>query len=117
MSKGNPDLEIDQRDGLRSYRAPWQGQIVLVCRKCQKKLKHADKKNGLAKLRKELKKRTRRNEEALPLRVIEVSCLKMCPKGGVTVCTQQQLGKNQCCIVRTSADIDVLVAQAQETAC
>jgi len=97
--------------GLKTYRAPWKGQIVLVCRKCEKKLKHSGEKSGLAKLQKVLKKRNKRNKSAEPLRVIGVSCLKMCPKGGVTVCTQQQLGRNECCILRTREDVDALMCQ------
>ena len=113
MTKESLELVVDDTTarpaGLRNYPAPWKGQIVLACRKCRKKLKRDGKKNGVARLRKELKKRTRRNEDAQQLRVIEVSCLKLCPKGGVTVCTQRQLGDNQCCIVRSNADIDALV--------
>ena len=90
---------------LQAYPIPWGGQVVLACRKCQKKLKRSD---GVAKLSKALKKRARRDEDGLKLRVIEVSCLKMCPKGGVTVCTQAQLGRNECSIVRNRADVDSL---------
>jgi hypothetical protein len=116
MAEETVDVATRPEAGLRNYRAPWKGQIVLVCRKCQKKLKHGGKKKGIAKLGKELRKRTRHNEEALQLRVIEVSCLKLCPRGGVTVCTQQQLGRNQCCIVRTPEDIDALLGQTLEPA-
>jgi predicted metal-binding protein len=95
---------------LRTYRAPWKGQIVLVCRKCQKKLR-GGKKNGIAKLGKELKKRAEPGEDGPQLRVIQVSCLKLCPKGGVTVCTQEQLARNECSIVRTRTDVDALIRQ------
>jgi hypothetical protein len=108
MAEETVDVATRPEAGLRNYRAPWKGQIVLVCRKCQKKLKHGGKKKGIAKLGKELRKRTRHNEEALQLRVIEVSCLKLCP--------QQQLGRNQCCIVRTPEDIDALLGQTLEPA-
>jgi predicted metal-binding protein len=99
-----------QAPGLNTYRAPWKGQIVLVCRKCERKMKHAGKQSSLAKLAKLLKKRTKHNEEGQRLRVVEVACMKMCPKGGVTVCTQQQLSRHECCIVRTKADVEALVA-------
>jgi hypothetical protein len=55
-----------------------------------------------------LKRRARREEDGPKLRVVEVSCLKMCPKGGITVCTQAQLGRNECSIVRNRADVDSL---------
>ena len=65
---------------------------MLACGKCQKKLKRS---KG-AKLSKALKRRGPRDREGLKLRVVEVACLKMCPKGGITVCTQGQIGRNDC---------------------
>ena len=70
--------------GLDPIRAPWDG-IVLVCRKCSKKLGGGfgpKGKQGLAKaLRAELKDTGRRRA----VRVVEVGCLSLCPKGAVTV--------------------------------
>jgi hypothetical protein len=90
---------------VRSYRAPWKGQLVLVCRKCQRKLK---KSSGIAKLAKDLKKRARHNEDGARLHVIQVPCLKMCPNGGVTVCTQGQLARGECSIIRTKEELEAL---------
>jgi predicted metal-binding protein len=90
---------------IRSYRAPWKGQLVLVCRKCQRKLK---KSSGIAKLAKGLKKSARHSVDGPRLHVIQVPCLKMCPKGGVTVCTQDQLARGECSIVRTREDVEAL---------
>jgi predicted metal-binding protein len=92
------------------YRIPWKGQLLLACRKCQKKLKRGE---GAAKLSKALKRRARQDEDGLKLRVIEVPCLKMCPKGGITVCTQAQLGRGECSIVRNGADVDSLYQQCK----
>jgi hypothetical protein len=104
--------EIETQPGVvRSYRAPWKGELLLVCRKCQKKLKHD--KNGIAKLKKALKKRARHDENPPRLHVLEVPCLKMCPEGGITVCTQRQLGLRECSIVRSRADVDALYQQYQ----
>jgi hypothetical protein len=97
--------------GVRTYGAPWKGQLLLVCRKCQKKLKHGGKKQSVSKLSKALKKRARDDENAPKLHVIEVSCLNLCPKGGVTVCTQRQLADGECSIVRSRADVDALYEQ------
>jgi hypothetical protein len=94
----------------QTYPIPWKGQLVLACRKCQKKLKRSD---GTAKLSKALKRRARRDEDGLKLRVIEVPCLKMCPKGGITVCTQAQLGRGECSIVRNRGDVDSLYQQCK----
>jgi predicted metal-binding protein len=99
---------------VRTYPAPWKGQLVMVCRKCQDKLNHGGKKNGLTKLKKALKKRARLDEDGLRLYVVDVSCLKMCPKGGVTVCTQQQLEDEECSIMRTRADVNALLLQCKE---
>ncbi len=99
---------------VRTYPAPWKGQLILVCRKCQSKLKHGSKKNGLAKLNKALKKRARQDEDGPRLHVVDVSCLKMCPKGGVTVCTQRQLQGNECSIMRTKADLNALLLECKE---
>jgi hypothetical protein len=98
---------------MQSYRIPWRGQLVLACGKCQKKLKRSKRKDKGAKLSKALKRRARQDEDGLKLRVIEVACLKMCPKGGITVCTQGQLGRNECSIVRTRADVDSLYEQCK----
>jgi hypothetical protein len=113
MSKGTahrPSVTQAESQALvRTYPAPWKGQLVMVCRKCQNKLKRGGKKNGLAKLKKALKKRARQDEDGLRLHVVDVSCLKMCPKGGVTVCTQQQLKGGECSIMRTRADVKALL--------
>jgi predicted metal-binding protein len=99
---------MSEEIAVRSYRAPWKGQLLLVCRKCQRKLKHSGKKNGIAKLAKGLKKHSR-------LHVIQVPCLKMCPKGGVTVCTQGQLACGECSVVRTKKDVEALLSLAQHS--
>jgi hypothetical protein len=117
MSKKIGDISngpAEPRQGaVRSYQAPWKGELLLVCRKCQKKLKHDGKKNGISKLSKALKKRARHDENAPRLHVLEVPCLKMCPEGGITICTQRQLGRGECSIVRSKADVDALYRQYQ----
>jgi len=107
------DQGVQRQDALRDYPAPWKGQLILVCRKCQKKLKHGGNKGGLAKLSKIISKRARHHEDGPALHVVSVPCLKMCPKGGVTVCTQQQLTRQQCSIVRTDADVDALIERCK----
>lgn len=67
---------------LRTYPAKWPSAL-LACRKCQKKLKGED----LGKLKKLLKSQAKQTGTPPP-HLIPVSCLKLCPKGGVTVCTQ-----------------------------
>jgi predicted metal-binding protein len=85
----------------KCYQVPWEGQLVLACKKCQKKLKHDE---GLARLSK-LKKAVKGYNEThvdKQLHVISVPCMDLCPKGGVSVFTTA----NQCLsIVRNQEDI------------
>jgi predicted metal-binding protein len=95
--------------GLRNYPGPWKGELVLVCRKCQKRLQHDGGNKRLARMRKTLRKRARRFDDALDLHAVDVPCLKMCPKDGVTVCTAAQVANHECSILRSLTDVDVLV--------
>jgi predicted metal-binding protein len=99
---------------VRTYQAPWKGELLLVCRKCQKKLKRGGK-SSISKLSKVLKRRARHDENASRWHVLEVPCLKMCPEGGITVCTQRQIGRGECSIVRSSDDVDALYEQYQDS--
>ena len=69
----------------KTYPPTWHGDLLLACRKCQKKLKHESGKQSLAKLKKTLR-RMNRAAAGRPLHVINVPCMDLCPKGGVTVC-------------------------------
>jgi predicted metal-binding protein len=72
-------------DTLKIYPSPWEGRLILACRKCQKKLKHDNSLSELAKLKKTIKRRNKVHPERT-LTVINVSCMDLCPKDGVTVC-------------------------------
>ena len=87
---------------LKSYSAPWKGEILLACGKCQRKLRKGEDIAGLGKLKKTLK-RARRG-----LFVIRTPCLDVCPKGGVTVCTAEQVARGEFSILRTAADVRTL---------
>jgi predicted metal-binding protein len=104
-SPGNPVSE----ESLRSYNGPWKGELVLVCRKCQKKLKHRGGNQKLARLGKTLNKRARRHDRHLEISAVNVPCLKMCPKEGVTVCTGPQLARRECSVLRSLSDVDALI--------
>ena len=95
---------------LRNYAAPWKGELLLVCTKCTKKLKKRD--SPFANVRKWFKKRAKHADDGVTVRVIGVNCVKMCPKGGITVATQQQLGHSpaQVSIIRSEADLEALYA-------
>ena len=114
MSK-QPTLTPTASPGtLRAYPAPWKGALLLACRKCQKKLKRDKRSTEAANLKKAMKTRSRKND--LRLRVLQIPCLKLCPKDAVTVCTQRQLAQGTCAIVRTPADLDALYAQCRSEA-
>lgn len=70
---------------VKTYRPTWEGELVLACRKCQKKLKHKPGKRSLAKLKKTLQ-RAHAGATGRQLHVINVPCMDLCPKGGVTIC-------------------------------
>jgi predicted metal-binding protein len=98
---------------LRTYPGPWKGEAVLVCGKCQKKLKHDDGNKKLAKIGKTLRKRAEKRR-GLKIHSIEVGCLKMCPKGGVTACTGVQLARKECSILRSVADVDAFIERCAD---
>ena len=99
---------------LKSFRGPWirrERQLLLACKKCQRKLKDDGDSSGLSKLKKLLKKRSKAAGFGGKLVVIETKCLKVCPRAGVAVCTQAQVGAGLGSIVRSVGDVDLLLAQ------
>ncbi len=85
---------------LREYQVPGKGPLLLACGKCQKKMT-----GTLRKVKKFLKKRA-----GSDLRVLQVGCMKLCPKGGVVVCTQGQVSRGTCSIVWSGKDLSRLAA-------
>ena len=91
---------------LKSYPASWQGELILACRKCQKKLKSSKDLPGLAKLKKTIKRHNKQHPER-QLHVINVPCMDLCPKDGVTVCCPER-DSNRLSILRSLNDIERL---------
>ena len=91
---------------LKSYPASWEGEIILACRKCQKKLKQHGELRDLAKLKKAVKLFNKEHPDHL-LHVVNVPCMDLCPKGGVTVCCPAR-EPNQLSILRNSKDLQQL---------
>ncbi len=60
-------------------------QVVLVCRKCSKKLGGGYGPDGEDSLARALKVELRGTGRRRAVRVIETKCLGLCPKGAVTV--------------------------------
>ena len=108
-------MQVGEPVRLKSYKGPWKGQLLLACGKCQRKLRDDDE-HGLAKLKKALKQRSKKDAAGVPFVVIRTQCLKVCPKRGVAVCTQAQVGSGRCSIVRTGADLDALYAECKADA-
>jgi predicted metal-binding protein len=93
-------------NGLKTYAASWDGELILACKKCQKKLKRDEDLPGLAKLKKTVKRHNKEHPERL-LHVINVPCMDLCPKDGVTVCCPGR-DAGQLSILRSSDDTHLL---------
>ncbi len=78
---------------LRKYSSRFKGPALLVCSKCQRKLKRSGGHTHTAQLKKTLKHLSKADPQQRRLHIIGVSCLKLCPKGAVTVCTPADLAQ------------------------
>ena len=91
----------------RSYPVPWRGRVILACQKCQKKLKkHADV-APLGRFKKVVKLHNKGRAENTMLHVVNVPCMKLCPKGGVVACVPQ-VPEPRLVILRRAEDLDTL---------
>jgi len=98
----------EQVSELRSYRIPWKGQLLLVCRKCERKLRKSGSFSEGATLKKALKVYAKLDPQRGPkLHVLGVDCLKLCPKGGLAVCTGTQMRRipAEVSLLRSAGDI------------
>lgn len=75
-----------KRHGLETERQGWE-HLVLVCRKCSKKLDGGFGEDGEDTLRSELRRAFRKTRLRRSVRVLEVGCLSVCPKDAVSVVT------------------------------
>ncbi len=100
-----------EHTGLKTHPAPWRGQLLLACGKCQRKLKRGKDTHRLGKLKKALGKRAKAAGNPVVLLIINTRCLKICPRDGVAVCTQAQIGLGLCSILRSGTDADLLYSQ------
>ncbi len=113
MSKAVEAIEVT--GVMRLYRAPWKGEVVFACKKCQRKLKKHGGVRALARLKSWFKRRSR---DTAPVRVIDIPCVKLCPKGGVTVFTRRQLAHEPAAvaIARSEQDLEALYWELTEVA-
>jgi predicted metal-binding protein len=108
---------IESRNPLRLYPTPWKGEAIFACRKCQRRMKKHGGPDALRRLKKWFKRRARSTPEASAVSVIEVSCLKLCPKGGVTVFSGRHLGGELgVSIARSEDDLERLYCELTEVA-
>jgi hypothetical protein len=103
----------ESQNALRLYPAPWKGEAVFAWRKCQRRMKKNGGPAALRKLKKWFKKRMHGTPYAPPVHLIDVSCLKLCPKGGVTIFSARQLGKDPpaVCFARSEQDLEALYCE------
>jgi predicted metal-binding protein len=106
MSKPATSLE----NPFRLYPSKWNGPVLLICRKCEKKLK---KSGAPLKVKKSLKRLARQDPNPHLIQVVPIGCMDLCPKGSVTVCPSHQLTQARpgLIILRTQEDIATLYEQ------
>jgi len=93
-------------NSLKSYPPTWEGDLLLACRKCQKKLRGEPGMRPLARLKKTIKRHNKQNP-LVALHLISVPCMNLCPKGAVTICLPASQPATLS-IIRTEGDIDEL---------
>jgi predicted metal-binding protein len=89
----------------KTYPAPWQGRLILACKKCQKRLKKDGGPKALANLKKTIKARNKHSADLL--HVLPMSCVDLCPKNGVVVCVPA-VAENNLRILWSEEDIETL---------
>jgi predicted metal-binding protein len=85
------------------YPASWEGELILACRKCQKKLKADESLPALAKLKKTVKHYNKQHPDRR-LHVINVPCMDLCPRDGVTVCRPAH-DASRLSVIRSAGDL------------
>jgi hypothetical protein len=95
----------------KSHPPPWDTNLILACRRCQKRLRKTEHPPRFAKLKKWLKSRARREGlKKSPLHLIEIPCQKICPKAGLVLLTQSQLATHPTTffIIQTKEQMETL---------
>ncbi len=102
-------MEAAGSGGLKDHvRANWRN-VVLVCRKCSKKVDGGFGPDGDERLAKALRRHlSLRKGRKAAAGVVEVGCLGACPKGAVTVVDGAD--SREWRLVRPGADLDELAA-------
>lgn len=94
---------------IRTRSLPRKTLTLFACSKCRKKLKRS----GAAPLKlNKLFKHAARNTGSTRVRLVDLPCLKLCPRRAVTACTASQLARSECSILRTPSDAQALYTLA-----
>jgi predicted metal-binding protein len=100
-----------EASGVKTVRSEWS-RTLMICAKCSKKVGGGFGDGGrkpLAKLlRKELGLKSGRKA---PLGIVEVKCLKVCPKGAVTIVDSRD--NHAWKIVRAGAAIETVIEELE----
>lgn len=99
-------------NGCKTYPVSWKGELILACRKCQKKVKRDHAIPALAKLKKTIKRHNKDNPDH-PLHVMDVPCMDLCPKDGVTICCPAR-DPESLSILRNEHDVEWLYRGAKQ---
>jgi predicted metal-binding protein len=86
---------------VREIPAKWE-DVLLVCSKCEKKLGGGFGKKGSSRLEKVLGKAFKQRKRKV--KILSVSCLKVCPKNAVTVVKGSNSGRAYLVYAGTDAD-------------
>jgi predicted metal-binding protein len=78
---------------LKDYAAPWQGEVIFACKRCQKRLRHHKHPSPISHLRRWLKDRKSESHSAIHL--IEIPCQNICPKKGIVAFGRAQLASRR----------------------
>ena len=88
--------------------APWS-EVVLICAKCAAKLGRGRK--GRTELRGEIKHALKHRGLGKQVRVVETTCLDLCPKNGQTIATRRSLAEGRLCVFAADADGTTVVGR------
>ena len=94
-------------DQLKAYPPPWDGSLLLACKKCQKKIAPQKHNRALSKLKKAIKG-SEKQQHSGSIHVLNVPCMKICPKSGVAVYDPHR-SNGQLYILRRDEDVDGLI--------
>jgi hypothetical protein len=97
---------------VRRFAPTWKGELVLACKKCQRKLRKHHGDPALARIRRWFRARGKRDPLGPAAFVINVPCMKLCPKNAVTLFPVRQLAADPpgISMARSEADLERLYA-------